>query len=48
MYSVACIDVNIDFGVDIESMVVLVSMAKVSLTKGVVSGLAEGLMVSQG
>ena len=44
----ACNDVNIDISVDIESMVVLVSMTKVSLAKGVVSGLAQNLVVSQG
>ena len=48
MYSVACIDINIDFSVDIESTVVLVSMTKVPLAKGVVSSLAESLVVSQG
>ena len=48
MYSVARIDINIDFSSDIESMVVLVSMTKVSLAKGVVSSLAESLVVSQG
>jgi hypothetical protein len=46
MYSAACIDVNIDFSIDIETVGVAVTQAL--LVKGVVSVLADSLSVSRG
>jgi hypothetical protein len=46
VYSAGSINVNIDFSVDIETMVVLISVSKALLVKGVVGGLAESLSVS--
>jgi len=48
VYSVACIDVNIDFSIDVETVAVLVSVTKALLVKGVVGVLADSLFVSWG
>jgi hypothetical protein len=46
VYSAGCIDVNVDFSIDIETMVVLMTVTEALLVKGVVGGLAESLSVS--